>query len=192
MNSEELLPHDVQGTWGLFRDRLVAYMRNRVPEEHAEDLTQEVLLKMHKALPDLRSNEHVYAWMYGIARNTVIDYFRRKTTTSRQTKLLEEEVVDEQVSEQAPHPLYRCLHPLLEELPEKYRETIRRVEFEGSSIRDEAERSQQSLSAVKSRLMRGRAMLRKKLQCCCAIEFDARGKVTAAAIRDKNVKPCGC
>ena len=65
----------------------------------------------------------------------------------------------------------------LEELPESYREPVRLAELEGLPLAKIALRMNLSLTAVKSRVRRGRAMLKKRLQDCCQFEFDTLGKV---------------
>ena len=54
------------------------YVRVRTPEL-AEDLTQTVFLKAWQALPNLAEREHSFSsWLYTIARNTVIDHWKKK------------------------------------------------------------------------------------------------------------------
>jgi RNA polymerase sigma-70 factor (ECF subfamily) len=65
----------------------------------------------------------------------------------------------------------------LEELPEAYREPVRLAEIEGLPLARIALRLGLSLTAVKSRVRRGRAMLKRKLQDCCRFEFDRLDRV---------------
>jgi RNA polymerase sigma-70 factor (ECF subfamily) len=61
--------------------RIYSYIFYRVKHrEDAEDLTSEVILKMVKALKGQKGNFH--AWIYKIATNTIIDFYRRRTTHS--------------------------------------------------------------------------------------------------------------
>jgi RNA polymerase sigma-70 factor, ECF subfamily len=73
-------------------------------------------------------------------------------------------------------------------MPETYREPVRLAELEGLPLAKIALRLDLSLTAVKARVRRGRAMLKKKLQDCCRFEFDRMGKVIGWERR----KPCDC
>jgi RNA polymerase sigma-70 factor (ECF subfamily) len=65
----------------------------------------------------------------------------------------------------------------LEEMPEVYREPVRLAELEGLPLAKIALRMDLSLTAVKSRVRRGRQMLKTRLQACCRFEFDRLGQV---------------
>ena len=65
---------------------------------------------------------------------------------------------------------------------------MRLAELEGLPLAKIALRLNLSLSAVKARVRRGRAMLKKKLQDCCRFEFDRLGKV----IGWEGRRPCKC
>jgi RNA polymerase sigma-70 factor (ECF subfamily) len=65
----------------------------------------------------------------------------------------------------------------MKELPETYRVPLELSELEDMPMPKIALRLGLSLTAVKSRVQRGRQMLKKKLQDCCRFEFDLQGKV---------------
>jgi RNA polymerase sigma-70 factor (ECF subfamily) len=69
------------------------------------------------------------------------------------------------------------IHHFLAELPETYREPVRLAELEGLPLAKIALRMNRSLTAVKSRVRRGRQMLRARMQACCRFEFDRLGQV---------------
>lgn len=70
------------------------------------------------------------------------------------------------------------LDELIDELLEKYREPLRWSELDGLSGREIAERLGISVSGAKSRIQRGRAMLKGVLERCCDFHFDRRGNLT--------------
>ena len=80
--------------------------------------------------------------------------------------------------------LARCLVPLLNELPEPYRQVLRLTEFEGATQREAASQLGLSLSGAKSRVQRARKMLREVLLKCCRVELDRRGGVVDYEARD--------
>jgi RNA polymerase sigma-70 factor (ECF subfamily) len=63
-----------------YADQIMRYVAYRVGDSHmAEDLVSEVFLTMLERLPDyqIRADKPFEAWLYGIARRRVADYFRR-------------------------------------------------------------------------------------------------------------------
>ena len=78
-------------------------------------------------------------------------------------------------------------------MPEGYREAVQLAELEGLSQQEVAERLGLSLSGAKSRIRRGRGMLKEALEACCHFEFDRRGNMTDYEPKpDRNVCPdCG-
>lgn len=69
------------------------------------------------------------------------------------------------------------LPELIAELPETYREAVQLSELEGLPQHEIARRLGLSLSGAKSRVQRGRALLKDVLEQCCRFEFDRRGNL---------------
>lgn len=172
-----------------FRAKLRAFIRRRVRDDAtADDLTQETLLKVFRSRAALQDGQRVEAWLYRIARNTLIDFYRRQRPTAE----LPEGLASEAADEVGPlrDAVIVSMKRFLEELPEGYREPVRLAELEGLPLAKIALRSGLSLTAVKSRVRRGRAMLKRKLQDCCRFEFDRAGKVIGWERR--AAKSCAC
>ena len=62
-------------------------------------------------------------------------------------------------------------------LPSPYREALRLTEIDGLTMREAADREGVSISGMKSRVQRGRRLLRELFEACCEIALDARGRV---------------
>ena len=154
----------------------------------ADDLTQETMLKVFRSREALRDGQRLEAWLYRIARTTLIDFYRRTRPTEELPAVLATEPVDE--VQQMRQAVMATTKRFLEELPEAYREPVRLAELEGLPLAKIALRSGLSLTAVKSRVQRGRAMLKKKLQDCCRFEFDRHGKVIDWKRRTENRCKC--
>lgn len=172
-----------------FRAKRRAVVRRRVRDDvTADDLTQETLLKVFRSRAALRDGQRVEAWRYRIARNTRIDFYRRQ----RPTAALPEGLVGEVAEEVGPlrAAVIASMKRFREELRAAYREPVRLAELEGLPLVKIARRSGLSLTAVKSRVRRGRAMLKRKLQECGRFEFDRAGKVIGWERR--QAKPCAC
>lgn len=159
-----------------FAPRLRAFIRRRVRNDTvADDLAQETLLKVYRARGKLRDDTRLEAWLYQIARGTIIDHYRRQRPQEDLPASLAGEAPDETAAMRA--RVVVSMQRFLEELPAAYREPVRLAELEGLPLARIALRLDLSLTAVKSRVRRGRAMLRKKLQDCCRFEFDRLGQL---------------
>ena len=183
---------EFDGAVAEFSTKLRAFVRRRVRDDAtADDLTQETLLKVFRSREALRDGQRLEAWLYRIARTTLIDFYRRTRPTEELPAVLSAEsaTVADEVA-QLRLAVIASTKRFLEELPEAYREPVRLAELEGLPLAKIALRSGLSLTAVKSRVRRGRAMLKKKLQDCCRFEFDRHGKVIGWERR--QAKSCSC
>lgn len=158
-----------------FSTKLRAFVRRRVRDDAtADDVTQETLLKVYRSRATLRDGQRLEAWLYRIARTTLIDHYRKKRASEPLPEALAVEAADEVETLRA--AMHGSARRFLEALPESYREPVRLAEMEGLPLAKIALRLNLSLTAVKSRVRRGRAMLKKALQDCCRFEFDRMGK----------------
>ena len=172
-----------------FSVTLRAFVRRRVRDEAtADDVTQETLLKVYRSRAALRDGQRLEAWVYRIARRTIVDHHRRERTSEELPETLAEEPADEVAGLR--EAVLVSTRRFLEELPEAYREPVRLAEIEGLPLAKIALRLDLSLTAVKSRVRRGRAMLKRKLQQCCRFEFDRTGKIIGWERR--RPQPCAC
>lgn len=166
--------------WEEFSARLRGFIRSRVDDpDDAEDILQDMFIKIHNSLGGLQDEERLQPWLYRIARNAVNDYYR----TRKERLPLAETIPAEDGWEagwQEPDPeaeLASGLRLMMQCLPEKYSQALILTELEGMKQRELADRLGISLSGVKSRVQRGRDMLRDELLDCCHFEFDRRGTI---------------
>ena len=150
----------------------------------AEDLLQAVFLRIHRRLPNLHHPEKLQGWVYRIARNAVVDYYRGR----RDHEELRADRASEITENQNSVDLTPTLKRFIAQLPPRYREPLERHVFRGMGLAEVSKDLGISLTATKSRVQRARAMLRKMLDDCCRFEFDRRGRVIEATPR----APCEC
>jgi RNA polymerase sigma-70 factor (ECF subfamily) len=156
------------------RDRLHVFIRSRVRDESAaEDILHDVFLKIHLHIDRLRSSDRMESWLYAIARNAIADHFKKRENTVPNL----DELPAWPEEEDAYHKLGRSIHAMIERLPEAYREAIRKTELENLPQKDLAQLFGISLSGAKSRVQRGREMLKELLLECCHFDFDRMGRV---------------
>jgi RNA polymerase sigma-70 factor (ECF subfamily) len=171
--------------WREFATPLRTFLRARTRSDaDADDLLQEVFVRIQKRLPTLHDTSKIQGWVYRIARNAVIDHYR----TRREHLPIDFELEDEDPAGEAAVDLRPSLRRFIAELPVNYREPLVRHEFQGESLDEVAAALGLSLTATKSRVRRARLMLRTMLDRCCRFEFDRRGRVIAATPR--SACPC--
>ncbi len=161
--------------WHEFAAKLGRFIRARVADPAtAEDLLQDVFVKIQKRLGQLDDPAKLEGWIYLIARNAIIDHYRtrRETVEVPATLPAEPDEHNEEVEE-----LKAAFRRMIYSLPEPYREAVVLTELNGLTQPALAARLGISLSGAKSRVQRGRAQLRRMLDECCTFEFDRRGKV---------------
>ncbi len=175
------MDQDLTALWQEFHDRLYRFIQQRVNNPaDADDILQEVFLRIHHRLSTVRDRDRLVSWMFQIARHAVIDHYR---SSSRQWDVATEREIelaanpDEEDSATSNQELATCLQPMLKALPSTYQEALQLIELEGMTQKAAAERLGLSLSGAKSRVQRGRQQLKAMLLRCCEIERDRLGNV---------------
>lgn len=162
--------------WARFHRPLLAFLVNRVGDvQTAEDILQEVFVRAHASLGELRDDTRITSWLFRIARNAVIDHYRTRRQPT--AELDEASIAAEESPLLAEQRLAEGLRVMIDELPENYREVIRLTELESLTAAQVAERLQLSVTATKSRVARGRARLREMILDCCHVELDRHGRI---------------
>lgn len=170
----------IESLWATYCCRLLAFIRSRVSNDaDAEDILQEVFVRVHRHLccsPDWEKPE---AWFYQITRNLIIDYYRQKREWSEiPENYPSSDEREPALSEDDPEAqLALSLKETLQALPEPYRQALILTEYEGISQKELAHQLGMSLSGAKSRVQRARQKLLDLLLECCHIELDRRGRV---------------
>jgi RNA polymerase sigma-70 factor (ECF subfamily) len=176
--------------WEDFNEPLKKFILKRVQNEHdADDLLQEVFVKISVSLETLLDDDKLHAWIYRITRNIIVDYYRSK----KSLEALPEDLVDpEEVTqnENANAEMAACLKGMIYQLPEKYKEALLLTEFQNFTQKELADKLGMSVSGAKSRVQRARSMLKEILLGCCSLEFDRFGNVIDYQQIQKNCKNC--
>ena len=161
--------------WVHLSSDLRRFIRRRVSDEHvADDLLQETFVRVHRNIGTLQEAERLAAWVYQIARNVVHDYHRGAANS---TAMLADAQPVDQSGDREPQFGRVWLDEMIRTLPDGYREAVQMAEIDEQSQQYVADQLGLSLSGAKSRIQRGRAMLKDVLQQCCSFELDARGRV---------------
>jgi len=175
----------VESVWEGFAGQLRGFIRSRIRDHAAaEDILQEVFVKIHRKLPTLRAGERLEAWVWRITRNAIADHFRR----SRPDEPLPADLAAAADNDAAMPDLNPCVRRFIGQLPEGYREALVLTEWHGLTQEQMAKRLGLSLSGAKSRVQRARGQLKDMLLDCCRLELDRRGNVVEMQPRGRQ---CG-
>jgi RNA polymerase sigma-70 factor (ECF subfamily) len=174
-------PLEAEAIWRDFGGRLLGFIARRVPDgDIAEDILQDVMLRIHRHAGELEHAPALSAWVHQIARNAIADHYRRAPVRRERPAGFDldrdEQALPEPISAELHSELAECLGPLLGQLPAKQREALTLTELEGLTQASAAARLGLSTSGMKSRVQRARAQLKQMLVACCEMTS------TAAAI----------
>lgn len=86
---------DFQSVYSAFHSKIVRYLTHMVGRRDAEDLTQEVFVKVNQALQTFRGESQLSTWIYRIATNAALDKLRSPSFRQTEQKSLSEESIAE-------------------------------------------------------------------------------------------------
>jgi len=179
----------LQQVWQEYHTRLLSFIVSRVSDPTvADDILQDVFLKIQKGLKTLKETNKLKSWIYTITRNTIIDYYRSHKRMEELPESLSSP--EKNPTGKARKDIEHCMMPMINNLPDEYRETVILSEIEGLKQKEVAERQNISLSAAKSRIQRGRKMVKEMLIKCCAFELDHQGTMIDYEPKDSSCDTC--
>jgi RNA polymerase sigma factor (sigma-70 family) len=160
------------------RSRLGNFIRRRVPDPRdAEDILQDVFYELVEANRLLMPIEHVTGWLFRVARNRIIDLFRKKKPESfSDAAVLDDEGELLQIEDLLPSPdegpealyvrnvLLDELELALDELPDEQRDVFVAHELEGRSFKEMAAESGVGVNTLLSRKRYAVLHLRERLR----------------------------
>jgi len=183
--------------WDDVHKSLRSFILKRVNNEaEADDLLQEVFVRVHRELSQLKKPDKLVSWLFQIARHVIIDHYR---SSHRRRELPSGLATDftaegkqgsfEQDDSEAKYELANCLRPMVKRLSNEYREAITLVELQGLTHQEAAVKLGLSVAGMKSRVQRGRRQLKQMLDDCCLIQLDNRRGVADYELRQDTSCP---
>lgn len=186
-----MMQDKVKTIWNEFSSNLKHFILKRVDDpQAADDILQDVFIKVHRRLDSLQDDSRLEHWLYQITRNAIADYYRQRRLTA---PLLEDIPLPEAEHEQEFRALLAAsVRHMLDSLPDEYRDALILDTLEGVPQAEIGARLGISVSGAKSRVQRARAKLREMLFECCHFEFDRIGKVIDYHPRANCCPRCDC
>jgi RNA polymerase sigma-70 factor (ECF subfamily) len=167
---------NLEDIWKLMEDRLKSFIRSRISDEMAaEDILQEVFIKIHSNIDTLRDDSKIQSWIFQVTRNLMNDYFRSIKKTDRHLPIPEE--VEEDNSSDLMTETLKDMVMMMDELSPEDCEALCLTELGGMSQKDYAKKTGISYSGAKSRVQRAKIKLKDLLMKCCHYQFDKYGTV---------------
>lgn len=166
----------IENAWRKYQQQLLSYIRSKVKTtEDAEELLNDVFVKLTKTIANNNAPDNISAWLYHVTKNSIVDYYR----TKKQFETLPDDLSDQHENTEEANvirELSQCILPMIKALPEAYQQPLILSEINGNKYKEVATELGLSVSAVKSRILRGRQKLHKSLVSCCAVYRNESGE----------------
>jgi RNA polymerase sigma-70 factor (ECF subfamily) len=179
---------DFESIYYTYYPKIHHYLVRMTGSSEAEDIAQEVFIKINGSLNDFRPESKLSTWIYKIATNLALDKLRsasfrnhKKTDSISELgiELIDKHIYTENRDDQTDQQIIRkemnkCIQNFIEELPENYKIVLVLSEFENLKNNEIADVLNISVDTVKIRLYRAKAKLKDVLNCNCNFYRDKR------------------
>lgn len=180
---------DFSDIYDEFHEKLHRYIEQMIGKNNAEDVTQEVFVKIDNGLKDFKGKSSISTWVYRIATNAALDRmkcrsFREDNKTMMLNNISKEseagniclEEKSLSVERQAiRNEMNECIREFVDRLPTDYKTVIILSEIKDLKNRQIADILGISLDAVKIRLHRARIRLKAEFEAGCDFYHDEDG-----------------
>ena len=168
----------IEQIWQDYQHALKGFLHKRLNNTaDVDDLLQDILIKTHQNLHQLQSQDSTKSWLFQIAQNSLIDYYRQHRPTTIDAQELADSLASEEQTITLKQDLSQCLMPFLQTLPEKDASLLQAIDLEQQSQKDYAKQQGIAYSTLKSRVQKSRHRLKKLYEDCCHLSLDAQGNV---------------
>lgn len=173
-----IIKENIENIWLKLNSKLYSFILGKVHDNSvAEDILHDLYIRIHSNIDKLKDDTKFQSWIYQIARNLIIDYFRSLQKQSKVQLHPSLENIDELPDIDYMSETLEDMIKMMSNLPSDYCEALCLTEIQGMSQKAYAENIGISYSGAKSRVQRARSMLRDMLMKCCHYEFDKYGTV---------------
>ncbi|MBO9201295.1 MULTISPECIES: RNA polymerase sigma factor SigZ [Niastella] len=168
----------IQEIWTDLYQELKKFISSKVKDSNTtEDLLQDVFVKIQLNIHTLTDCTKLTAWVYQITRNTIADHYRKSTNVA--VPIDGFDLAEQDSDEPLYHSLSNCINQKINKLSEKYKQAILLTYVNAYSQIELAEKLNISYSGVKTRVQRGREMLKDLILYCPNVKADSMGNLIA-------------
>ena len=172
--------------WKLYSDDVKRFIVSKVHETTiADDILQDTFIKVHTKLHTLNDLTKLKSWIFTIARNSIMDHFKKAKKTFEFADFESETTVLENV-----HTEQDCLQGILQSLPKKYRNPLFLSDIKGLKQADVANQLNQNLPTTKSQIQRARKLIAQGFMDCCGFVLNEQGNLVGEIQEKEDCKIC--
>ena len=182
--------------WDEFSNDLRRYIQSKVGNTHdAEDILQEVFIKIYKNLDALHEKAALKSWIFTITKNSIIDFYKKRkdvlVSNDNLSDIADEvHIEDVDIEENMNSEISECLKQMIFDIPEKYKAVYELYEKKNMKHKEIVEELDISLSTSKVRLMRAKELFKKNLVECCDFELDTYGNIISYSNKGNFCESC--
>ena len=175
-----------QDIWKLYNDDVKRFILSKTKNESVtDDLLQETFIKVHTKLDTVKDITKLKSWVFSVARNTTLDYFR---SNSKKIEISPFDPLTE--SEINTHSEKDCLLAHILNLDIKYRTPLFLSDIKGIKQNEISNQLNLPLSTVKSRIQRARKKVAKGYMDCCGYSLNKKGVLVGEIQHIDDCKIC--
>lgn len=172
--------------WQKYSEDLRYFIISKVKETSiADDVLQETFIKIHTKLHTLKDITKLKPWIFTIARNSILDYWKSTNQTFEIANFESETQIEENI-----HTEKDCLRGILQNLPKKYRNPLFLSDIKGMKQSEVAEQLKQTLPTTKSQIQRARKMIAQGFMNCCGFIMNENGNLVGEIQEKEDCKIC--
>lgn len=172
--------------WKLYSDDVKRFIVSKVHETTiAENILQDTFIKVHTKLHTLNDLTKLKSWIFTIARNSIMDHFKKANKTFEFADFESETTVLENV-----HTEQDCLQGILQSLPKKYRNPLFLSDIKGLKQAEVANQLNQNLPTTKSQIQRARKLIAQGFMDCCGLVLNDHGNLVGEIQEKEDCKIC--
>ncbi|CAH7440815.1 RNA polymerase sigma factor SigZ [Vibrio chagasii] len=189
MNSANSTSLDLEQVWAEYQQTLKAFLHSKVSNSaDVDDLLQEILIKTFQNLHKVQDASSVKSWLFQLANNTIIDFYRKHARQQRDSKIDADDLwfADLDHNEEFKQKLSLCIEPFIQALPEQSASLLLAVDIKGQSQKALAEEQNVSYSTIKSRVQKNRGDLKNLFEQCCNLSLDKQGNVIDCELKPES------
>lgn len=156
--------------WKSYELELTNFVGSKLYDKSSiPDVMQEIAIKIYKNIDNLYKIENLRAWIYRVARNTIIDFYKQNSQT------IPDELYNLEFTTQNPlehNELTTCIEHLSNQLKQSDKEILDLSIKQQYSLNEIAGQLKLSKDGTKSRLKRAKQKVADKFFSCCGVEKD--------------------
>ena len=170
---------DYNEIYRIYRPKIINFLSRTAGNDYAEDLAQEVFLKISSSLHSFRNESAVSTWIYRIAFNTAMDFLRKQKNKPLVCDLVDKKLFYRRESDYLTeefrfiqNEMNECICSYIKQLSPKYKTAVILREYEGMNASQISEVLGIKPESAKTLLKRARKLLKSKLEEACNFYYN--------------------